>query len=250
MPYIFTFPWDRLESFRCDSSLQAEHCHEMLLSCQALQKIHVRVFGIKYSPLPTVEIPLPNLVSFSVQLCDQENYDLFFLPLILPALRSLWIYNYDGVAWSHGMYNGLLERSGCSIEHIYLGTIDAETRDVLTLFQRSPSLTSVTFSHNTIITPEILYMIGRGEVGGSLVQLFLKGIHELDPILTMLELRRSVSSSNTGPRGNRLSDSSLKFIETYCTPGEILAHANRIESLRGSGFEISLLKSVEGYFQL
>lgn len=253
LPQYFLLPWHQLESLRCDSSMDSHHCITMLTKCQALKQLHIRIFGIRYLPPPTVHnyrISLPNLRSLSIQLCDQENYDLFFLPLILPSLKSLWIYNYDGVPWSSGMYSGLLNRSGCSLEHISLVNI-SETQDVLRLFQLTPGLISITFSHSTPIIPDILYRIGRGEIGASLVQLFLKGRRDLDPLLTMLETRRRLSTGSVVGPSRMHSLASLNFVETYCDPEEILHHAHRIQDLRHSGFEISLLDTLEGHhFQI
>lgn len=259
VPSIFIFPWHQLESFRSDSSIAAEHCTALLQECRALKQVHLRVFGIKYSPPPTTQILLPHLTNLTVHLCDLENYDRFFLPLILPNLKSLWIYNYDGLPWSPGMYNGLIYRSGCSIEHLSIGTLDIlDSNDVLGLFQATPHLISVTLSHNTNIPCQILYRIGRGEIGRSLVRLFLKGKRSLEPLLTMLEIRRLevprdpgfTLSSAVEPPGERYSPSLFKFIETYCDPDEVDRCAHRIRSLRDTGFEISLLNVVEGCFQL
>ena len=252
-PQTFRLNWDRLETFRCDSSLQSEDCHELLLSCQSLKKLHVRVFGIKYSGPSTVQIPLPNLCSLIVQLCDAESYDLFFFPLILPALRSLTIYNYDGLPWSHKMYSSLLERSGCQIEELYLGTLDAESRDVLALLQLTPSLKSITFSHNTFIDANVLRGIGDCSIGDRLEEIFLKGIRDLDPILTLLEAREKIASTvsqSVTVLGRRRSASPLKFIETFCDPKDVITHSTRIQRLRNLGVEISLLQAQEGHFNL
>jgi len=250
VPSIFCFPWHNLESFRCDSSIEASDCHLMLLSCQALRKIHVRVFGIKSARPPDVEIVLPNLVTFAVNLCDEEDYDPFFLPLVTPSLRSLLIFQYSGRPWSPGMYNALVERSKCDLEELYLGTLDAETPDVLRLFECTPSLTSVTFSHKTTITPEILEKIGQCDIGVNLTQLFLKGTHELDPILNMLELRENNFSCVQGPHGELFSTSPLKFVETHCRQEEVDLYEDRISNLRARGLEISLLREPEDYYQL
>lgn len=247
VPQTFRLPWDRLETFRCDSSLQSEDCHELLLSCQSLRKLHVRVFGIKYSGPSTVQISLPNLCSLTVQLCDTESYDLFFLPLILPALQSLVIYNYDGLPWSHKMYSSLLERSGCQIEELYLGTLDAESRDVLALLQLTPSVKSITFSHNTYIDMDVLRRIGDFSIGGRLEEMFLKGTRNLDSILTLLETREKVASTVIG---GRQPTSSLKFIETFCDPEEAIIHSARIQRLRNIGVEINLLQAQEDHFHL
>ena len=246
IPQTFRLPWDRLETFRCDSSLQSEDCHELLLSCRPLRKLHVRVFGIKHSSPSTVQIPLPNLCSLTVQLCDAESYDLFFLPLILPALRSLIIYNYDGLPWSPKMYSSLLDRSGCQIEELYLGTLDADSRDVLAILQLTPSLKSITFSHNTHIDTDVLRRIGESSIGGCLEEIFLKGTRDLDPILTLLETREKV----TNALGGRRSISQLKFIETFCDPKEAITQSARIQRLRKFGVEISLLAAQESYFHL
>ena len=245
VPQTFGLPWDRLETFRCDSSLQSEDCHELLLSCQSLRKLHVRVFGIKHSGPSTVQIPLPNLCSLIVQLCDAESYDLFFLPLILPVLRSLVIYNYDGLPWSQRMYTSLLERSGCQIEQLYLGTLDAQSRDVLALLQLTPSLKSITFSHNTVVDTDVLRRIGECSIGGRLEEIFLKGTRDLDPILTLLETRQKLAST-----GGRQSTSPVKFIETFCDPEEAITHSTRIQRLRNFGIEISLLQTQENHFHL
>ncbi|KAF9486061.1 hypothetical protein BDN70DRAFT_988382 [Pholiota conissans] len=252
MPTVFMFPWHQLESFRSDSSIQAEDCRALLQECRSLQRVHLHIFGIKYSPPPTAEILLPNLTNLTVHLCDLENYDLFFLPLILPNLKALWIYNYDGLPWSPGMYNGLIYRSGCAIENLSIGTLDIlEPNDVLALFQASPHLISVTLSHNTVVLPEILYRIGRGEIGRALIYLFLKGARALDPLLTMLEMRRGAPVPTVGPPGHDgYLPSALKFVETHCHPDEVRKYARRIHSLRDAGLEISLLDVVEGYFQL
>lgn len=250
VPSIFCFPWHNLESFRCDSSIESSDCHRMLLSCQALKKIHVRVFGIKSARPLDMEIGLPNLAAFAVHLCDEENYDLFFLPLITPSLRSLLIFQYSGLPWSPGMYNALVERSKCKLEEVYLGTLDAETPDVLRLFECTPSLTSVTFSHKTTITPETLEKIGRCDIGINLIQLFLKGTHELDPILNMLELRDRHFSCVQGPHGEWFSTSPLKFVETHCRQEEVDLYEDRIWDLRDRGLEISLLPEPEDYYQL
>jgi len=249
VPRTFKLPWDRLETFRCDSSLQSEDCHELLLSCRPLRKLHVRVFGIKHSGPSTVQIPLQNLRSLTVQLCDAESYDLFFLPLILPALRSLTIYNYDGLPWSPRMYSSLLERSGCQIEELYLGTLDAESRDVLALLQLTPTLKSITFSHNTLIDTDVLRRVGESSIGGRLEEIFLKGTRNLDPILTLLETRENITNADIAP-GGRLSTSPLKFIETFCDPEEAVIHSTRIQRLRNFGVEISLLQAQESYFHL
>lgn len=241
LPDFFRFPWYQLQVLRCDSSMDASHCTTMLRACNSLQKVHVRIFGIKYSPPPAMEISLPNLTSFSVQLCDQENYDRFFFPMVLPQLKSLWIYSYDGVPWSPEMYNILCDRSRCSLEHISLASVDIlETRDLLRLFQLTPNLISVTISHNTPLDINVLNRIGRGEIGASLAQLFLKGQRNLDHLLVMLETRQRLRASNHAL-------SSLKFIETYVDPDEIPLHADRLQSLRDGGCEISLLHSVEGH---
>ncbi|KDR75620.1 hypothetical protein GALMADRAFT_248144 [Galerina marginata CBS 339.88] len=250
VPRIFTLPWHRLESFRCDSSIQSEDCHELFVSCQTLQKIHVRIFGIKYSSPSQVEISLLNLISLSVQLCDQENYDLFFLPLVAPSLRSLLIFNYHGLPWSPGMYSGLLERSRCELVDIYLGTMDMEAGDVLRFFESTPAIESITLSHNTFIPPVIYHKIGQGEVGRSLVQFFLKGTRELDPLLSMLETRLQNFPMITSEHGMQITTSPLKFIETYSVPEEVTAHDSRIQQLRNTGVGISLLQSAEGYFHL
>lgn len=250
IPSIFCFPWHKLESFRCDSGIESSDCHSMLLSCQALRKIQVRVFGIKNARPLDLEISLPNLTTFAVNLCDEEDYDPFFLPLVTPSLRSLLIFQYAGRPWSPGMYNALVERSKCDLEELYLGTLDAETPDVLRLFECTPSLTSVTFSHKTTITPEVLEKIGRCDIGVNLTQLFLKGTHELDPILHMLELRERSFSTVRGPQGERFSTSPLKFVETHCRQEEVDLHDDRIWKLRDRGFEISLLPEPEDYYQL
>ena len=247
IPQIFRLPWNRLETFRCDSSLQSEDCHELLLSCQSLRKLHVRVFGIRYSGPSTVQIPLPNLCSLTVQLCDAESYDLFFLPLILPALRSLVIYNYDGLPWSNRMYSSLLERSGCQIEELYLGTLDAESRDVLALLQLTPSLKSITLSHNTLIDTDVLHRVGNCSIGGRLEEIFLKGTRNLDPILTFLETREKMASTVID---GKQSTSPLKFVETFCDPEEAIIHSTRIQRLRDFGIEISLLQTQEDHFHL
>ena len=251
LPHYFLFPWHRLESFRCDSSIDSHHCLTMLTKCQSLKRLHIRIFGVRYLPPPTVhnyQILLPNLRSVSIQLCDQESYDNFFLPIILPSLKSLWIYNYDGVPWSPGMYSGLLNRSGCSLEHISLASVNiSESQEVLRLIQLTPELISLTFSQSTPVTPDILYRIGRGEIGASLIQLFLKGRRDLDPLLTMLEMRRRLSTGNAVGFSRTQSPASLNFIETYCDPEEILRHTHRIQDLRHSGYEISLLNTVEGH---
>lgn len=246
VPQTFSLPWNRLQTFRCDSSLQSEDCHELLLSCQTLTQLHVRVFGIKYSGPSAVQIPLPNLCNFTVHLCDAESYDLFFLPLIFPALRSLIIYNYDGLPWSHRMYSSLLERSGCQIEKLYLGTLDAESRDVLALLQLTPSLKSITFSHNTLIDADILRRVGDCSIGSRLEEIFLKGTRNLDPILTLLETREKIAGTASGRR----STSPLKFIETYCCPEQAIVHSTRIQRLRNLGVGISLLQAQESHFHL
>jgi hypothetical protein len=247
VPQTFRLPWDRLETFRCDSSLQSEDCHELLLSCQSLRKLHVRVFGIRHSGPSTVQIPLPYLCNLTVQLCDTESYDLFFLPLILPALRSLVIYNYDGLPWSHKMYSSLLERSGCQIEELYLGTLDAESDDVLSLLQLTPSIRSITFSHNTHVGTDVLHRLGDFSIGGRLEEMFLKGTRNLDSILTLLETREKVAGTVIG---RRQPASSLKFIETFCDPKEAIIHSTRIQRLRNIGVEINLLQAQEDHFHL
>jgi hypothetical protein len=247
VPQTFRLPWDRLETFRCDSSLQSEDCHELLLSCQSLRKLHVRVFGIRHSGPCTVQIPLQNLCSLTVQLCDTESYDLFFLPLILPALRSLVIYNYDGLPWSHKMYSSLLERSACQIEELYLGTLDAESHDVLSLLQLTPSVKSITFSHNTYIDTDVLHRVGDFSIGGRLEEIFMKGTRNLDSILTLLEMRENITSTAID---RRQPTSSLKFIETFCDPEEVIIHSTRLQRLRNIGVEINLLQAQEDHFHL
>jgi F-box-like len=244
VPQTFTLPWDRLDTFRCDSSLQSDDCHQLLLSCQSLGKLHIRVFGIRHSGPSAVQIPLPNLRSLTVQLCDAESYDSFFLPLILPTLRSLVIYNYDGIPWSPRMYSSLLERSRCQIEELYLGTLDAQSRDVLALLQLTPSLKSITFSHNTLIDTDVWHRVGDCSIGGRLEEIFLKGARNLDPILNLLETRETIVI------GGRQLTSPLKFIETFCDPEEIVTHWTRIERLRNSGIQISLLQTQEDHFHL
>lgn len=115
------------------------------------------------------------------------------------------------------MYTSLLERSGCQIEQLYLGTQDAESRDVLALLQSTPSLTSITFSHNTLVDTDVLRRIGECSIGGRLEEIFLKGTRDLDPILTLLETREKLAST-----GGRQSSSPVKFIETFCDPEEAI----------------------------
>jgi hypothetical protein len=148
------------------------------------------------------------------------------------------------------MYNALVERSKCDLEELYLGTLDAETHDVLRIFECTPSLTSITFSHKTTITPEILEKIGRCDIGVNLTQLFLKGTHELGPILNMLELRQRNFSCVQGSQGERFSTSPLKFVETHCRQEVVEMYEGRIWDLRGCGLEISLLPEPEDYYQL
>jgi len=250
VPHIFRLPWHCLETFRCDSSIQADDCHELLLSCQALRKLHVRVFGIKYSATPRVEIPLPNLTHFSVHLCDEESYDLFFLPLILPTLQSLMIYNYIGLRWSSGMYDSLVERSGCRVEELYLGTFIAVSQDISRLLERTPTLRSMTLSHTAPLTDELLMRIGRCEVGAALEELFLKNPQPLDPVLSMLEAREGKFALIMESDGTWTSTSPLKFVEKRVHPIDSVAHAARIQRLRDIGIGISLIEIAEDYFQL
>ena len=61
VPQTFRLPWDRLETFRCDSSLQSEDCHELLISCRSLRKLHVCVFNDSFPSLflsPTHRDPM------------------------------------------------------------------------------------------------------------------------------------------------------------------------------------------------
>ncbi|PPQ64542.1 hypothetical protein CVT24_008444 [Panaeolus cyanescens] len=244
IPRIFHLPWHKLETFRCDSSLQLEDCHELLLSCQALRKMHIRVFGIRYASVPRIEIPLPNLVNLNVQLCDEEPYDLFFRPLVLPALKTLVIYHYEGLPWSHDMYTSLLERSGCQIEELYLGTLDADSQSIDQVLTCSAKLRSLTISHNTEVEPYVFHKIGNYEIGSSLEQLYLKGTRLLDPILTMLEARQNAMVTDDSTL------SPLLFVETHCSDQEQLAYANRIETLQKDGIHLSLTLFPEEHFQL
>ncbi|KAF9047481.1 hypothetical protein BJ165DRAFT_1104945 [Panaeolus papilionaceus] len=223
VPRIFHLPWHKLETFRCDSSLQLEDCHELLLSCQALKKIHVRVFGIRYASAPRIEIPLPNLVNLTVQLYDEEEYDLFFLPLVLPALRSLVIYHYEGLPWSP----------------------DADSQAINQVLEQTPTLVSLTVSHKTEIEPIVFQRIGDNEIGSCLAQLFLKGTRRLDPILTMLETRQNAMIDSISG-----TLSPLLFVETHCLDQERLDNVHRIEALRRAGVDISLILFPEEHFQL
>jgi hypothetical protein len=133
------------------------------------------------------------------------------------------------------------------MEELYLGTMDAQSRDVLALLQLTPTLKSVTFSHNTIVDTDVLRRVGDCSIGGRLEQIFLKGTHNLDHILTLLETRESMASAVIG---GRQSTSPLKFVETFCDPREAITHSTRIQRLRNSGVEISLLQTREDHFHL
>lgn len=246
-PKVFVMPWHQLEIFQCDSNLQLEDCHHLLLNCQKLTMFHVRIYGIKYTTPFPYEIHLPHLINLSVYLCDKESYDLFFLPLILPSLRSLTLYHFDGLSWSSGMYTNLLDRSKCSLEELYLGTVDARPDQVIRILELTPLLRSITFSHKTDIPPEVYARIGRAEFGQHLEQLFLKGTRRLEPILNMLEMRQVLSWEDNESRS---AISKLTFIETFCSQDEIKTHSHRIQSLQNNGVIISLLNSPEGYFLL